>query len=103
MTKKQTENMFRFAAKFGVHDIDILWKFRRIEIELNRINCADCNGELTDKQGRRREKFEGSICIWAKSLSAGIKFNRDPRGYAFRFILSDKTGNSLAGGWGIDF
>lgn len=104
MTTKEVKNMLRFKAALGIKNDNLLWELRRLSGILNRLNLLACNErELNQAEKDHEKSTEEKVRTIAKMIHCKVEFDGDPRGYPFRFVTKSGGGNSLAGGWGIDF
>lgn len=85
----------------SVHDAAKLCSMARA---LHRLDEAACNGDLTERQFKRRVNLGVAIRKIAESYGLRADHNADPRGYSVYLHFPDGSYNSWGGketGWGI--
>lgn len=74
----------------------------RLERNLHGLFETACNRDLTDTENTRIESIESAVRTMAGILGFQVRFNRDPRGGAIRFVLPSGRSNNWDGEtWGI--
>lgn len=64
----------------------VIDEMRKLERQVHRLNEIDCNGEMTARQEKRRDRLENRYGELARELGVYPQRQRDPRGTALRVI-----------------
>jgi len=108
-SKKKYELYHETVSKFSELNPSINWfdmeklcnTLHRYETSLHRINEMRCNDIIPEYDQSRIDKkesnIENKVRLIASVLNFKVSFNGDPRGYAIRFELPDKSYNNFDG------
>lgn len=108
-SKRKYELYHETVSKFSELNPQINWfdieklcnTLHRYETSLHRINEIYCNDMVSEKEliriQKRESNIEKNVRLIASILNFKVSFNGDPRGYAIRFELPDKSYNNFDG------